>query len=132
DYEVSATTDFAFDSNFAFMKTDDLARDVKAETQAAHFSRGNSPLKLQKNPLVVFGRDPSPVISNGEDRPIGARGDADLDRLTFSIPQSIGHQIRDDLLDSESVPIAYDRLAGTHAELDLSSLELRHKLLEHV
>src|SRR5262245_33125481 len=108
DPERGAFPGLAFDLDLTSMRFHDLSRDPEAQSHPSVGLTRHRPLEAVEDLGPVLVAHPDPVIPNADPR-VGRVGlDADLDRHALPELHRVGHEVRDDLVETGTIPCALD------------------------
>src|SRR5262249_6917817 len=123
--------------NLPAVRDHQLAGDVQAQTHSAKVMIGYRSLEPIENPRQVLGRNPDPLVLDGEPRLRGQALDPEVYRLAGSVLQRVGQQIGDHLFDAKRIPtpgdcLAHDRQLDWATRLERLMMEPGDHLLDHL
>src|SRR6266545_4583726 len=99
----------ALDSNAASQAFHDLAHDPETEAEAAIMAVGHGPLESLENPSLVLRWNPDAMIPDRKDGRRPVPRDPHLDGPAGTVLGGVGEEIRDDLFETDSVPLPHAR-----------------------
>src|SRR6185369_17079469 len=112
----------------------DAAHDVQAEPQALGLPRGDRPFERLEDARLNLGSDTETAVGHLESRvlPVSVARDANGHRPSLSVLDGVAHQIRHDLIEARSIPVANDRRAHVDGQLRPDAPGLDLHLRRHV
>src|SRR5262245_17841506 len=111
DDERRARTETAGDVHAPAQLLNDTAHDVQPEPQPVGLADGDGSFERLEDACLEFGGDTETGVGHLETGvlPFLVAGDANGHRPSLSVLDGVAHQIRHDLVQARSVPVADDR-----------------------
>src|SRR5690606_10021923 len=112
----------ALESQLASMTLDNTARNIEAESQARDVGVVMQAFELTENFSMIWSRDSDAVVPDADSSDVVFSGEGDFDFLSVAVLDRVREEVRDDLFDSEAIPVGDDSFLDPEKKFRAGSL----------